>query len=76
VSVKWELKDAKLTMNVEIPANTTATVRIPKSKAGGVTVGGSPLAGAKGTSDSKQDGDSTLVEIGSGQYRFQSEYSN
>jgi alpha-L-rhamnosidase len=76
VSVQWELKDAKLTMNVEIPANTTATVRIPKSKSSSVTVGGSPLVGAPGTSDSKQDGESTVVEIGSGQYKFQSDYSN
>ena len=55
---------------VEVPANTTATVRLPKATLQSVTEGGKPVQGLDGVTASRQDGESAIVEIGSGQYRF------
>ena len=66
----WELKDGKFELNVEIPPNTTATVRLPKAKLDSVTESGVPVAGSAGIRNTRQDGDSVLVEVGSGRYVF------
>ncbi len=66
----WELKDGKMELTVEIPPNTTATVRIPKAQLAAVTESGKPLAEGSGIRNSRQDMDSVVVEIGSGTYRF------
>jgi alpha-L-rhamnosidase len=65
-----QLKDGTFELMVEVPANTRATVRLPKAQLAGVTEGGQPLAGAVGITGPKQDGDAVVVEIGSGAYRF------
>ncbi|MGO9131418.1 MAG: alpha-L-rhamnosidase C-terminal domain-containing protein [Bryobacteraceae bacterium] len=43
VASSWELKDGKMTLRVEVPANTTASVRLPKAKLEQVTESGKPL---------------------------------
>lgn len=70
VSSAWEMKDGKLTLTIEIPANTRATVRLPKATLAKVTEGGQPLAAGNGIAGMKQDGETVVVEVGSGQYRF------
>jgi alpha-L-rhamnosidase len=55
---------------VEVPANTRATVRLPRAELAGVSEGGQPLAAGNGIAGPKQDGDTVVVEIGSGTYRF------
>jgi alpha-L-rhamnosidase len=66
----WTLKDGKYELAVEIPANTRATVRLPKAKLADVTESGQPIAAGNGIKSSRQDGDAVVVEVGSGQYRF------
>ena len=70
VSSAWEMKDGKFTLAIEIPANTRATVRLPKATLAKVTEGGQPLAAGNGIGSMKQDGEAVVVELGSGQYRF------
>ena len=70
VSSAWTRKDGTFELRVEVPGNTRATVRLPKALLAGVTEGGQPLAGVSGVSGLKQDGDTVVVEIGSGSYRF------
>ncbi len=70
VSSAWESKDGKFELAVEVPANTRATVRLPKAQLAGVKEGGQALANANGITGNRQEGDSVIVEIGSGQYRF------
>ncbi len=70
VSSAWTRKDGAFTLEVEVPANTRATVRLPRAHLASVTEGGQPLAGASGISGPKQDGDTVVVEVGSGAYRF------
>jgi len=70
VSSAWALKDNGFELTVEIPANTHATVRLPHAQLADVTESDQALANASGIRAARQDGDSVLLEIGSGQYRF------
>ena len=70
VSSAWTLKDGKFELTVEIPANTRATIRLPKAQLANVTESGSALAIGNGITNVKQEGDTVIVDAGSGQYRF------
>jgi len=64
---EWKLEGKKLRMDVEIPANTTATIYIP-GKASGVSMNGSSLA-QFGANYKERDGE-VQVKTGSGTYIF------
>ena len=66
----WTKTAGGMELIVEAPANTTATVRIPSAKLESVTEGGQPIQGRDGVTSSRQAGDTVVVEVGSGQYRF------
>ncbi len=70
VSSEWTLKDGAFDLAVTVPANTHATVRLPSAQLANVRESGAPLAGAAGVTGSRQDGDTVVVETGSGSYRF------
>ncbi len=70
VSSAWTLKDGKFELAVQIPANTRATVRLPKAQSGQVTESGKPIAQGNGIARTGQDGDAVVIEVGSGQYQF------
>lgn len=70
VTSAWELKDGRFELAVEIPTNTRATVRLPKAELGKVMESGKALTVGDGIEGARQDGDSVVAEIGSGQYRF------
>ena len=69
-SSAWTLNDGRFELTVEVPPNTSATVILPKAQLASVTEGGQVLAKGNGITDSRQDGDSVAVDVGSGQYRF------
>jgi alpha-L-rhamnosidase len=66
----WTLKDGRFELAVEVPPNTRATVRLPKAQLASVTEGGQAVAKGNGITGSRQDGDSAVVDVGSGEYRF------
>jgi alpha-L-rhamnosidase len=70
VASAWTRKDGTFELRVEVPANTRATVRLPKAQLASVTEGGQALAGGNGITEPKQDGDAVVLEVGSGTYRF------
>ena len=70
VSVAWRRDGERFALEVELPPNTSAEVRLPGARLAGVTEGGQPLADGNGIKARRQDGDDVIVEIGSGQYRF------
>src|SRR5262249_6615630 len=70
VASGWTLQDGNLELGVTVAAKTRATVRLPAAKLDGVTEGGRALSAAGGTSNSRQEGDAVVVEVGSGDYRF------
>ncbi|HVN81221.1 MAG TPA: alpha-L-rhamnosidase C-terminal domain-containing protein, partial [Terriglobia bacterium] len=71
VASEWELKEGRMVLRVEIPANTTATIRLPKAKLDQVTESGQPLQSSKGISGPRQIEDAVLAETGSGTYVFE-----
>jgi alpha-L-rhamnosidase len=70
VSSGWEIKDGRFRLDIEIPPNTTATVRLPNAKIPDVTESGGPADKAAGVARAVQDGPSVQLEAGSGRYSF------
>ncbi len=76
----WKREGSKLTMDVTIPINTTATVYVPvASKPGedgpgkdraGVTESGKPAAKAEGVKFLRMEKGAAVYGVGSGTYRF------
>jgi alpha-L-rhamnosidase len=63
----WEWSEESLTMEVTIPANTSATIHLPGAP-DAIEVNGTPLA-VSGLTHEKKDGE-TVVKTGSGTYGF------
>jgi alpha-L-rhamnosidase len=68
----WERDGERLTMNVTIPANTTATVHVPAGNAASVTEGGTPARQAPGVEFLRMEKGAAVFRVGSGDYRFRS----
>ena len=75
IASNWKREGDKLTMEVTIPANTTATVHVPPRRAATVTESGKPAANAKGMKFLRLENDAAVYEVGSGGYRFESAWS-
>jgi alpha-L-rhamnosidase len=67
---RWKITDGKFSMNVEIPANTTARVYIPASSPDAVSEGGKKLGTAGDIKIVGKDGTYVMIDIGSGIYHF------
>ncbi|MFF0365835.1 family 78 glycoside hydrolase catalytic domain [Micromonospora sp. NPDC005087] len=67
----WDL-DARgdMRLRLTVPANTTATVRLPAPGRNAVTEGGRPADQADGVRFVRMDGTVAVYEIGSGSYSF------
>ena len=63
VSSEWTVAEGKFELAVEIPANTRATIRLPKAQLSQVRESGQAV-------QASQEGDAVVVKSGSGMYRF------
>ncbi|MCX6345986.1 MAG: family 78 glycoside hydrolase catalytic domain [Armatimonadetes bacterium] len=70
IATSWKKDGGNLTLEVTIPANTTATVYIPAKDPASVTESGKPAASAEGVKFMKMDGKCAVFEVGSGKYAF------
>jgi len=70
IASNWQRDGDKLTMDVTIPVNTTATICVPTKDAAGVTESGNPAAKAKGVKFLRMNIGAAVYEVGSGCYRF------
>jgi alpha-L-rhamnosidase len=68
----WKRDEQKLTMNITIPPNTTATVFVPAKDEASVTESGKPMAEAKGVKFLCMENNAAVYEVASGTYQFQS----
>lgn len=69
-TVRWQLEGNTLVVAVDIPANTTATIRLPAASLANISEGGIPFSQGKELfSTTFQDG-KAIVKVGSGSYRF------
>jgi alpha-L-rhamnosidase len=66
----WKREGQKLTMEVTIPANTTAIVHVPAKDAAVVTESGKSADQAKGVKFLRMENGAAVYAIGSGTYRF------
>jgi len=69
IKSSWKLEQAQFTYEVTVPANTTATVTLPHADLAKVICNLLPLSGCK-ICKSEQNGDATIVQLGSGNYQF------
>ena len=73
VSTAWRKSRGQFTLNVTIPPNTTAIVRLPTLNAAHVTESGRPLTKAAGVKYLHTEGDRVVLAVESGSYQFQTE---
>ncbi len=71
VASAWSIEDGLMRVAVTVPANTRAAVTLPRAGAAAVYEGGLPLGEAPGILSHMRSGPDTVVEIGSGAYRFE-----
>jgi alpha-L-rhamnosidase len=70
IATQWRTHDGRLTFDVTIPANTTATVCLPFADLADVTEGGRPAAHVAGIKLLRNSNAGSQWEIAAGQYRF------
>jgi len=68
----WKLETGRLTMEITIPHNTTATVFVPAKDADAVTESGKPASKVEGIKFLRMENGAAVYAVGSGTYRFQS----
>jgi len=66
----WKREGDKLTMEVTIPANSTATVYVPAKDAAGVIESNKQAAKAHGVKFLRMENNAAVYAVGSGSYRF------
>ncbi len=66
----WKIRGDTFTLNVTIPANTTATVYLPAGDIKSVTEGGKPAVNAEAVTLLRMEDDGAVFAVGSGSYRF------
>ncbi len=77
----WKIKDNTFTLNVAIPANTTATVYVPAANVEGVKENGRDATKAEGPAGDggaqvrflRAEDDKAVFAVGSGTYKFTSQ---
>jgi alpha-L-rhamnosidase len=74
IGSNWKREHNTLTLEVTIPANTTATVYVPTKDAASVTESGKPAAQAEGIKFLRMENNAAVYAVGSGIYRFQSRF--
>jgi len=75
VASGWEIANGKLILQVIVPPNTTATVRVPNAKLKDLREGGQPISNRPEFSAAHEDHDAAVLTIGSGTYTFESPYA-
>jgi alpha-L-rhamnosidase len=70
IETSWEIDEYGFSLNVEIPANTGATIILPEADLGSVTESGIPLFEVGGVKEAVQHNRQVVVSVGSGRYRF------
>ncbi|HTG55933.1 MAG TPA: alpha-L-rhamnosidase C-terminal domain-containing protein, partial [Niabella sp.] len=70
LSNTWKKDRTQVSMQVEIPANTKATIYIPGTDVDKITENGAPLSSSKAIKVKGQEDGYIVVETGSGKYSF------
>ena len=71
IESNWKLDGKTTTINVEIPPNTRATLRIPSANVEDLLEGGKKVEKGQGILKTFQEADTAVINAGSGRYSFQ-----
>jgi alpha-L-rhamnosidase len=66
----WTVKDKRVTLQVTIPPNTTATVYLPATDQAAVKESGRPISSAAGVTFERVEGNTLVYAVASGVYTF------
>ena len=66
----WKRENGTFTLEVSVPANTSATVRFPAADANRVLESGKTLENAEGVRFVRQENGDAIFQVGSGVYKF------
>jgi alpha-L-rhamnosidase len=58
-------------MDLTVPPNAVATLRLPEANAGQITESGRPVSRATGVQLVRADNGDTVLQVAAGTYRFQ-----
>ena len=67
---EWKREKDRMTLEIEIPANTTATVYLPAADPGRISEGGKPVTGRREFGKITSGNGQTVIPTGSGHYLF------
>jgi len=70
IVVDWNLKDEQLRINVQVPANSKATIFVPTDKIARVTESGVAAEKSEGVVFRRMEGSAAVFDIDSGDYCF------
>ena len=74
IACSWRLQDGRFQLSISVPPNTSATVYVPARAASGVSESGRPLEQAPGVQFLRMEGQRAVLSVGSGLYRFDSDW--
>jgi alpha-L-rhamnosidase len=72
ISSEWRRNDDALTLEVEIPPNSNATIHLPAKDAASVTESGKAIDKAEGVKFLRFENNAAVYAAGSGRFRFES----
>jgi alpha-L-rhamnosidase len=70
IESRWTVENGKFTLNIVIPASTTAVVFVPAKTGAYVTESGKPANQAPGVKFLRWEDAAAVYEVASGQYSF------
>jgi alpha-L-rhamnosidase len=70
IASSWTAKGGAVTLDITIPANTTATVYVPAASADAVQESGKPAGAAEGVKLLRTEHGEAVFEVQSGSYKF------
>jgi alpha-L-rhamnosidase len=70
IRTDWVLEGGRMILNVAIPANSGATVRVPETRLADITESGRPIRDGNGIVGARQEADDSVLELEAGQYSF------
>jgi alpha-L-rhamnosidase len=75
IASAWQFTNNVLTLNVTLPANTTAEIHVPATNAAAITESGVSAANSPGVTYVGASNNVAVYTVGSGSYAFSSPYS-
>ena len=70
IESSWKRENGLLTLDITVPANTTATVYLPAQDTRSVTESGKPIARSTGVKFLRMQDGNAVYDVASGDYKF------